>query len=126
MKLKEFKKGQWIATADGKIAQIVKDVDEYDFVVFSNGYFESNYPGDTEVYPLTLHTKVIAETINEYMKDFNKKGILYPKTGRKLEEFGYRLMELPETTPIEEFKKIYEEIKGYMFELEQHMSYFKD
>lgn len=126
MKLKDFKKGSWIATAEGKIAQIQKELDEFNFVTFSTGYVECSYPGDTEVYPLTLHTKVISESIDRYMKEFNKKGILYPKTGRKLEEFGYRLMELPETAPGEDFQKIYSEIKDYMAELEEHMSYFKD
>ena len=124
MKIKECNQGDWITTADGKIAQIVcKDEST---VTYSNGYVDTTTNGETKVFPLTLNTKVITETINRYMSEFNKKGILYPKTGRKLEEFGYRLMELPEDSPKEKFQSIYEEIKIYMGNLEVHMSYFKD
>lgn len=124
MKIKEFKQGDWITTADGKIAQIVSK--DYSSVTYSNGYVDTTTNGETQVFPLTLHTKVIAESIGKYMSEFNKKGILYPKTGRKLEEFGYRLMKLPEDSPKENFQSIYEEIKLYMSNLEEHMSYFKD
>lgn len=126
MKAKNFKKDEWITTADGKIAQITKGLDEYGCVTYDNGYCSTVVHGDTEVYPFTIHTKVIAEEIAYYTTEFNRKGILYPKTGRKLEEFGHRLMNIPESAPNEEYKKVYSEIKSYMQELEKHISYFKD
>lgn len=125
-RLSEFKKGEWIVTADGKIAQITQGVDEYGCVSYSNGYSVTTSNGDTEVYPLTLHTKVLAESISDYYDKFNEKGILFPKTGRQLEEFGYRLLELPEEAEAKMFRKIYAEIDGYMETLESHIKYFRD
>jgi len=125
-RLDSFKKGEWIVTTDGKIAQILEEKNEYGNVKFSNGYVECSYNGGTEAYPLTLHTKVIAEGIDDYFTKFVKKGLLFPKTGRKLEEFGYRLLELPETESHEKYRAIYNEMDAYMQELEEHMKYFKD
>ena len=125
-RLSEFKKGEWIVAADGKIAQITQGVDEYGCVSYSDGYSVTTSHGDTEVYPFTLHTKVLAESISDYYTKFVKKSILYPKTGRKLEEFGYRLLELPETARHEKYKEIYNEMDAYMQELEEHIKYFRD
>lgn len=125
-RLDSFKKGEWIVTTDGKIAQILEEKNEYGSVKFSNGYVDCSYNGGTEAYPLTLHTKVIAEGIDDYFTKFVKKGLLFPKTGRKLEEFGYRLLELPETASHEKYREIYNEMDVYMQELEEHMKYFKD
>lgn len=125
-RLDSFKKGEWIVTTDGKIAQILEEKNEYGSVKFSNGYVDCSYNGGTEAYPLTLHTKVIAEGIDDYFTKFVKKGLLFPKTGRKLEEFGYRLLELSETASHEKYREIYNEMDVYMQELEEHMKYFKD
>lgn len=125
MTLNELKLNDWFFDDSGKLCQVT-DVDEEGYYKFTDGYFETASYGKTcEVYPLTIHNKVIAEEIRNYYDKFHDANILTPKTSGCLREYYIELMSIGPEGKGEDYRSIYKRIDEYMADLKYHMSYFK-
>lgn len=125
MKLNELKLNDWFFDDSGKLCQVT-NVDEEGYYNFTDGYFETaSYGKNCDVYPLTVHNKVIAEEIRSYYDKFHQANILTPKTSEHLKECYRELMNIGPEGKREDYQSIYNRIDEYMTDLKYHMSYFK-
>lgn len=123
--LSECNEGDWVYYEAGKLAQVCKSEGGFDDFCLRTGYIETSVNNDHyKVYPLTLHSKVIAEGIHSYCDKMHEKGLIIgSKWVNWLEEKFHELMELPENADRKDYAKVWDEIKQNIQELEYHKSF---
>lgn len=123
--LNECKEGDWVYYDTGKLTQVVKyhnsftDEDEFEL---TSGYFRYGVNDKTcKVYPLTIHTKIIAEGIKSLCDKMHDKHLINGSrwTNWLASEMD-KLMELPDKAPSSEYQKIWREIDEQIAELENN------
>lgn len=121
--LKECNEGDWVYYDAGDLAQVVKD--EYNGqLALNTGAIKTFLSQDSIVYPLTLHTKMMAEGIKFYENlMYEKKLINGSRWVNWLNEKMGEVMELPEDADESEYNKIWNTIKEQIKELEYHKSF---
>ena len=126
--LKDCKDGEWVYYDVGRLCQVQDIVSPFndnkvdkDLV---DGYFRTSTNENTKVYPLTIHAKVIAESIHSYYEKMHEKNLI---SGSKwvnwLSEKFDELMDLDDNASREEYQKIYKSIESQIKELEYHKSF---
>ncbi len=123
--LSECNEGDWVYHEAGELAQVCKSEGGFNKFCLRTGYIESSVNNDTyKVYPITLHTKVIAEGIHSYYVKMHEKRLINgSKWVNWLEEKFHKLMELPEDADREDYMKVWREIEEKIQELEYHKSF---
>lgn len=107
--LKDCAENEWVY-CDYGILCCVK-CDEIFGKILTDGYVSSSYPEDYKVFPITVETKVIAETIKSYADDMFKNNLINGSrwTNWLYEKF-VECMELLENKEYDKIQKIYDEI----------------
>ena len=107
--LKDCAENEWVY-CDYGILCCVK-CDEIFGNILTDGYVSSSYPEDYKVFPITVETKLIAETIKSYADDMFKNNLINGSrwTNWLYEKF-VQCMELLENKEYDKIEKIYDEI----------------
>ena len=124
--LKDCKEGDWVYHNAGELFQVVKselsNTREFDL---TDGIIRVMCGNDTtKVYPLTIHSKIIAEGIHNYYKEMHKKNLINgSKWVNWLSEKFDELMALDDNAPREDYREIWDSIEAKIEELEYHKSF---
>lgn len=107
--LKDCAENEWVYCEYGTLC-CVKSDDVFGKTL-TDGYVSMGYPGDYKVFPITVETKIIAETIKSYADDMFKNNLI---NGSRLTNWLYEkfveCMEFLENKEYDEIQKIYDEI----------------
>lgn len=126
--LKDCQDGEWVYYDVGRLCQVQDIVNPFnnnkvdkDLV---DGYFRTSTSENTKVYPLTIHAKVVAESIHSYYEKMHEKNLIHgSKWVNWLSEKFDELMDLDDNASKEEYQKIYKSIEAQIKELEYHKSF---
>ena len=125
--LKDCQDGEWVYYEVGRLCQVQDELNSYDDHIYKNlvdGYIRTCTNQNTKVYPLTIHNKVIAESIHHYYLEMHKKNLINgSKWVNWLSDKYDELMALDDNAESEDYKKIYDSIKAQIKELEYHKSF---
>ena len=125
--LKDCQDGEWVYYDVGKLCQVQDSINSIDGRVYKDlvdGYFRTSTGKNTKVYPLTIHSKVIAETIYNYYEKMHQKNLINgSKWVNWLSNKFDELMALDDDAKKEDYTKIYNSIDAQIKELEYHKSF---
>ena len=123
LSLNESNEGDWVYHDTGELTQVCKD--KYiDGFCLNSGYVITYASDNTKVYPITLHTKVIAEGINRYCDRMHKSGLIHgSKWVNWLNDKMDELMAIPDEADRSDYQKIWDSIENQIKELEYHKSF---
>lgn len=125
--LKDCKPDDWVYYESGELCQVKEDVNSIDgekYVYLTTGYINSYVSKDTKVYPITIHTKVIAETIHYYYNKMHEKNLINgSRWVNWLSDKFDEAMLLDDDAERSDYDKIWNEIEAKIKELEYHKSF---
>ena len=125
--LKDCEDGEWVYYEVGRLCQVKDELNSYDDRIYKNlvdGYIVTCANQNTKVYPLTIHNKVIAESIHHYYLEMHEKRLINgSKWVNWLSDKYDELMALDDNAEREDYKKIYDSIEAQIKELEYHKSF---
>lgn len=115
--LKDCAEGEWVYCEYGILCSI-----KYDNIfrdnILTDGYTCMSRPGDYKVFPITVETKVVAESIKSYADDlFANDLVCGPKWTNWLSEKFIECMDLLENKEYKKIQKIYDDIRKQIGEL---------
>ena len=108
--LKDCAENEWVYCEYGTLCCVKSD--EVFGKTLTDGYVSMGYPEDYKVFPITVETKIIAETIKSYADDMFKNNLINGSRWTSwLYERFIECMELLENKEYDKIQKIYDEIR---------------
>lgn len=125
--LKDCQDGEWVYYEIGRLCQVQDHLNCIDGQIYKDlidGYIRTCPNKNTKVYPLTIHAKVIAESIYHYYKEMHEKKLINgSKWVNWLSEKFDEAMALDDNAPHCKYQEIYNSIQEQIKELEFHKSF---
>ena len=125
--LKDCQDGEWVYYEVGRLCQVQENINSIDgrsYKDLVDGYIRTYANQNTKVYPLTIHTKVIAESVHHYYEEMHKKNLINgSRWVNWLSDKFDELMALDDNAKKEDYRKIYDSIEAQIKELEYHKSF---
>jgi len=125
--LKDCQDGEWVYYEVGRLCQVQDHINSINGRVYKDlvdGYTRTSTNGNTKVYPLTIHNKVVAEAVHYYYELMHEKKLINgSKWVNWLSDKYDELMALDNNAEREDYRKIYDSIEAQIKELEYHKSF---
>lgn len=125
--LKDCQDGEWVYYEVGRLCQVKDDINSINGEVYKDlvdGYIRTGTNENTKVYPLTIHAKVIAESVHHYYEEMHEKNLINgSKWVNWLSNKFDELMALDDNAERRDYRKIYDSIEAQIKKLEYHKSF---
>lgn len=121
--MKDCTTGMWVYNSEATLCyvEIVEEEDRQSYRLHSNG-FETRYPADAVVYPLTFTTQRIAEKVREYYDRYFYANIMNSAFRHELENDFHELMHIDpaDDDAEDQYRKIFDRMDERLQEMLEH------